>query len=95
MTKAQRLAKGNNTVKETETEKFYMMLLRDMGGTDANYKAGALWPIDSFWHFVRDGKYIQRAGNGPDCGFEWTIGVDCVMVKRTRKQSVEETYEVV
>ena len=94
MTKAQRLAKGNNTVKETETEKFFMMLLRDMGDGAQN-KAGALWPIGGYWFFIDGDKYIQRAGNGPDCGFQWTIGVDCVMVKRTRKQSVEETYEVV
>lgn len=87
------LAKNNNSIKETKTEKFYMMLLRDMGN-GPNYKAGALWPISGWPFYINGNIYGQRAGNGPDCGFQWTIGVDCVMVKRIRHQNVTETYEV-
>ena len=91
---ASELAEINASSKVTKTEKLFIMLIRDMG-TSPNRKAGTLWPISGWPFYLEGDTYGMIESNGPDCGFKWKIGTDCVIVKRTRKQTVTETYSVV
>lgn len=91
MSTPKEMAAALSKKESTSTEKEFMLVIRDV---NAFLPAGKLLPFGGRFRRVEGQHFIIDGGNAGDT-IILHIGTDCVKVRRTRKETVTETFEVI
>lgn len=89
--KLSNMVNGLNRHDEASSETLIAMLLRNI---DADHKQGMTFPLTGRWRYIQGEYFVIAGGNGPDCGLRLKIGVDCVILRCVREQTVTYTYTI-